>query len=74
MSDQKEKEKDPYYKMSDALDELRYDAVGKTGKTVAGLKLVGKGLYNLTRFTFKEAIPEFNNRAQKEIDKAKSGK
>lgn len=68
------KENDPYYKMSDALDELRFDAVGKTGKTVAGLKLVGKGLYNITRFTFKEALPEINSRAQKEVNNAKSRK
>ncbi|MBK1889298.1 hypothetical protein Undi14_04580 [Undibacterium sp. 14-3-2] len=72
MSDKKEK--DPYYKMSDALDELRFDAVGKTDKAVAGLKLVGKGLYNITRFTFKEALPEINSRAQKEINNTKSKK
>jgi len=67
MSDDKKKE-DPYFNMSDAVDELRF---GSTGKTVAGLKLVGKGLYNLTRYTFMEAIPEFNSRLQKEIDKKK---
>ncbi len=54
MSD--EDEKTGYFKMSNAVDDFS-DSYGAKNKAAAGLKLVGKGLFNVARYGFTEIIP-----------------
>jgi len=67
MSDEKAKEK--YLSLSGDLDELRYGG-SATDKSIAGLKLIGKSLFNATKFTFSEAVPAVISAQQKAIDKS----
>lgn len=50
------KNQDKYLSLSGELDELCYGS-SAADKGVAGLKLVGKGLFNATKFAFSEVLP-----------------
>ncbi|MFZ6772339.1 hypothetical protein ACO0LB_06430 [Undibacterium sp. SXout7W] len=69
MSDEK---KDRYFSMAEAVDELRYGSFGKREKAVAGLKLLGKGLFNAAKFTVTEVLPEAAKHAEKQTEKMKA--
>jgi len=58
--------KKPYFNMSDAVDEF-YGSFGATDKTVAGLKLIGKALFNTTKYTTTEIVPEVLVRGHENI-------
>lgn len=49
--------KSGYFKMSNALDDFNY-SFGAKEKAAAGLKLFGKGLFNVARYTVTEVLPE----------------
>lgn len=57
-----------YLSLSGELDELRY-GTSATDKGVAGLKLVGKGLFNATKFAFSEVLPAAISAQEKALDK-----
>jgi len=48
--------KSGYFKMSDALDDLTM-SFGAKDKAVAGLKLFGKGIFNVGKFAVAEVLP-----------------
>lgn len=54
MSDEK---KSAYFDMSKALDEFNHQSFGAKDKTISGLKMFGKGLFNVARYTVAEVIP-----------------
>jgi hypothetical protein len=64
-SDEKDRK---YLNLSQDLDDLRF-GFGAKEKTVAGLKLFGKSLFNVAKFTVTEALPEMNKRMEEEIKK-----
>ena len=45
-----------YFSISESVDEFK-DSFGLKEKSVAGLKIVGKGLFNVGKFTFIEILP-----------------
>ena len=45
-----------YYDMSEALDELKY-SFGAADKALSSAKILGKGLFNVARFSFTEILP-----------------
>jgi len=47
---------DKYFSLSNDLDDLRF-GYGTKDKAVAGAKLLGKGIFNVTRFVFSSAVP-----------------
>ena len=56
---------DGYYSIKRAYSELQY-SYGAKEKTVAGLKLVGKGLFNTARYALKEGPAIIERQVQKE--------
>lgn len=54
MSDEK---KSGYFDMSEALDEFNHQSFGAKDKAISGLKMFGKGLFNVARYTVAEVIP-----------------
>lgn len=63
MSESEEEKKRSYFNMSAAVDELRLESFGKREKAVAGLKILGKGLFNAVKYTAKEVLPAVTNAA-----------
>jgi hypothetical protein len=63
-----EEDKPGYFKMSNALDDFNY-SFGAKEKTVAGLKLFGKGIFNVARYATTEVLPEVARRAEEEKNK-----
>lgn len=63
-----DKEEKKYLGISQELDEIRY---GHGNKAVSGLKILGKGLWNMGVFAVTEAIPKAVEINQKHIDKNK---
>jgi hypothetical protein len=58
--------KSDYFNMSEALDELRFSfGAGETAKS--GLKLLGKGLFNVARFGVTEVLPGMTEKMAKQI-------
>ena len=55
--DEQEDKESKYFKMSDAWDEVSY-GVGAGEKAKAGLKMLGKGLFNFGKFVATEAVPK----------------
>jgi hypothetical protein len=47
MSDEK---KPDYYDMSEAIDDIRHGSYGAKEKTVAGIKLFAKGIFNVGKY------------------------
>lgn len=47
MSDEKDT---GYYDMSQAVDDIRYGSYGAKEKTVAGIKLFAKGVFNVGKY------------------------
>lgn len=62
MSESEEEKKRSYFNMSAAVDELRFESFGKREKAVAGLKILGKGLFNAVKYT-TEVLPAVTNAA-----------
>lgn len=54
MSDEK---KSGYFDMSEALDEFNHQSFGAKDKAISGLKMFGKGLFNVARYTVSEVLP-----------------
>jgi hypothetical protein len=54
MGDEK---KSSYFNMSEAVDEFNHGSYGAGEKTVAGLKIFGKGLFNVARYAVAEVLP-----------------
>lgn len=63
-----DKNQEKYLNLSGELDELRYGS-SAAEKGVAGLKLVGKGMFNAAKFTFSEALPAVISAQEKALDK-----
>lgn len=61
-------EEKKYLSLSQDLDDLRF-GFGAKEKAVAGLRLFGKGLLNVAKFTVTEAMPEMNKRMAEELKK-----
>jgi hypothetical protein len=57
-----------YLSLANEIDDLRY-GLGAKDKSIAGLKLVGKSLFNVTKLIFSEILPAFVAAQQKEINK-----
>jgi len=68
MSTDNDDEDKKYLSLSKDFDDLRF-GFGAKEKTVAGLKLFGKGLFNMAKFTVTEALPEMNKRMEEELKK-----
>lgn len=62
------KKQPSYFKMSEAMDEFSC-SMGTQEKSVAGLKLVGKGLFNTVKFAAVEALPAFVQNVKKQSSK-----
>lgn len=59
----REKYKDgKYYSFGEAIDDIK-QANGAGETTVASVKLVGKSLFNIGRFTFAEVLPAIADRS-----------
>ena len=54
MSESEKKDLLSYFKMSEAVDDVKY-SVGAKETTVSALKLVGKGLFNSAKFIIASA-------------------
>ena len=63
--------KDKYYSVSEDLDELRY-GYGAKDKTVAGVKIISKSAFNVTKFIFTTALPAFGEAAKRVAESRKS--
>lgn len=63
--------KEKYLNLSSDFDDLRH-GYGAKEKTVAGAKLFGKSIFNVTKFVFTSAIPAFNEKSKEVIEKNKS--
>lgn len=50
-------EKSSYFDMSKALDEFNHESFGAKEKAASGLKMFGKGLFNVGKFAIAEALP-----------------
>jgi len=72
-ADEDDKDKSSYLSLSQDLDDLRY-GYGAKEKTFAGLKLLGKGLFNVAKFTVKEGLPAVNKRLEDQIKEHKERK
>jgi hypothetical protein len=62
---------DSYLELSDDFDQL-INGSGGLNKTAGGLKILGKGLFNVGRFAFTEVLPilvQMNEQAQKNKNK-----
>ena len=64
-------EEEKYYKLSSDFDDLRH-GYGAKEKTVAGVKLFGKSIFNVTKYVFTTAIPAVTEQMKKNIEKNKS--
>lgn len=62
---------DKYYSLSNDLDDLRF-GYGAEDKAVAGAKILGKGIFNVTKFVFSAAIPAATEQMKREVEKNKS--
>jgi len=61
-------EKSGYFKMSKAFDEFN-DGFDAKEKAAAGLKLFGKGLFNVAKYAVTEALPKYAELVEKEKNK-----
>jgi len=66
MSDDKESE---YYSISEAIDNFTIESFGAKEKTISGLKLFGKGIFNVGKYAAKEALPAMVKQVEKEKSK-----
>ncbi len=57
-----------YFKIGEALDEVNH-AYGDKEKTVASLKLLGKGIFNVGRFAVAEVLPSAMEQVAKQVEK-----
>lgn len=70
MYDDEDEDKDKYLSLSDNIDEFRYSD-GAVDKSLAGLKIVGKSLFNVGKFAFSEVLPKAMDHMEKESEKYK---
>ena len=63
-----EDNKSSYFKRSKALDEFN-DGFGAKEKPVAGLKLFGKGIFNVAKYATTEVLPSVARRTEEEKNK-----
>lgn len=61
-----EEEKSGYFDMSEAMDEFSYQ-FGVKDKAISGLKMFGKGLFNVARYTVAEALPAVTDAAANQV-------
>lgn len=62
--------KKDYYSPKEAIDDLRY-ADGAGEKAVAGVKLIGKSLFNIGKFGVKELLPGILEQGARNLEKRK---
>ncbi len=63
-----EEKKSGYFSLSEAVDDFNTSFDTKE-KAVSGLKLIGKGLFNVARYTVTTALPEFIAKKGDELSK-----
>lgn len=56
-----------YFKMSDAVDDVKY-AFDAKDTAIAAAKLVGKGVFNVGRFAVVDVIPGVIGQMAKKVD------
>jgi hypothetical protein len=66
--DEDEKKDSGYLKLSDDFDQLRHGLDG-IDKAAGGLKMLGKGLFNVGKFAFSEVLPKMVEQAEKNRNK-----
>lgn len=64
------KSDDKYFSMSKAVEEFKHESFGPGEKALAGLKIIGKGLFNTVKFTSAEIIPSITSQAEKASERA----
>jgi len=69
MSEKNEKGLFDYFKMSEAVDDVKY-SYGAKDKTVSALKLVGKGLFNSARFVVESAPKVIEEVAKQQMNQS----
>lgn len=62
-----ENNKSRYFDMTKAIDEFSHGSFGAKDKAVAGLKILGKGLFNVTKYAASEILPAVAEQAAKSI-------
>lgn len=65
------KVKEKYYSVSGELDDLRY-GFGAKDKAIAGVKLISKSAFNVTKFIFTVAMPAYTEKMKEDIERRKS--
>ena len=69
MSEKNEKGLFDYFKMSEAVDDVKYSS-GAKDKTVSALKLVGKGLFNSAKFVVESAPKAIEEVARQQMNQS----
>ncbi|WP_143189342.1 hypothetical protein [Paraburkholderia lycopersici] len=64
---------DEYLSLSEDWSEL-VDGYGAKERSIAGLKLLGKSIFNVGKFTFTEALPKMAERAAQMAEEAAKNK
>lgn len=66
-----DKDEEKYLSLSGDLDEFRH-GFGAQDKAIAGVKILGKSAFNVTKFIFTSAIPDATERMKDDIERRKS--
>lgn len=66
-------DKSKYFKIGEAIDDVKY-ADGVKDMSIASIKALGKGIFNIGRFAVAEVIPSVLDNAAKAAESRKNNK